>query len=697
MAIGCTALGSYARQKVNLGGVEMLMDTMSHRQVGKGVTLTQLHFYGRQPLDVHYFTVDMTQPGVTVRAAGAKSIDGMEKISDMGKRLSNESATYIAGVNSDFFDVTTTYPDGTLRPRQPMYSFVQDGRIKKTSPQCYQFAVNTQGVPLIGSLDFTRGSVTFGSQSVKLGGVNIESINYTGDAAPDNAITIYTRDGWRSPYQTQFAGNCAQVSAKFAEGDGIDAGKVTKLIITSELSADGNMPVPTDGVVLLGRGSGKTLIESLKIGDEIEVNTQVTLSNGTTFIPYQALGGNPLTVVDGVAVESDGSRPDALELHPRTGIGISRDESKVIMMVVDGRHESVGVTTKQLGELLVRAGAWTGLNFDGGGSSTCYSSSLGVVNKCSDAAGERTVVNGLFVVTPGDASDKNISEIKFKEWEHTSYSGEEWSPVIYGYNKDGYLVEQNLEGVRLWCDEGVGEVLTNNIIKFGEKSGKIYAEHEGKIAEITAIVKPAPKCSPVNTSLASWTKTLTKVKTANLTAEGDGFKVDYTMSASVASARINLVTKHELEGVPSGMKISVESSQKPPKKISILLKPANSTAITTLDFTNFNADGTAEWIIPFETVFDIANPEVFPITLSTISIYPAEAGNQNGNISFSHFCALYEQEQQSSVEEVIITPTVTCTDEEWFSLTGARVNKGSTSPGLYIIRKGDTVRKIIVK
>lgn len=682
-----------ARERVEIGGVTMLLDTVSHRKVAKGTTLTQLHLSGRQPLDVHYFTVDLTVPGVALRSGVPATSTGLEQVSAMGRRLSSAARTYAAGINGDFFDVTATYPDGSLRPRQLTYSFVADGRIIKTSPQCYQMAVDASGFPMIGRFDFTRGRVSRGADSVMLGGVNVENINYSGDKAADNAVTIYTRDGWKSPFQTQFAGACAQVGARFVEGSCIEAGKSCRVVVATAVSDDGNMAVPEDGVVLLGRGTGKSFVDGLQVGDTVTVTSEVALPDGTLFNPLQAVGGNPLTVVNGEGVESDGSRGDAVELHPRTGVGISRDGTRVIMMVVDGRHESVGVTTRQLGDLLVHAGAWSGLNFDGGGSSTCYSSALGVVNRCSDAAGERAVGNGLFVVTEGDAASSEIAEIRFEKWAHTGYEGSTWVPVMYGYNRDGYLVERNLKGFRLSCPPEVGSVAGDSLITLGSRSGVLKGEYNGLSAELPITVLPAPRCVPLNTTLAGWGKNLTKVKTATVTPSGDGFTLDYTMATTVTSAKINLLPKYTFDGEPLAIRVSAASATKAPKKIGVVLKPANSDAVTTVEFADFKTNGSAEWVIPIETVFDITDPAVFPITLSTISIYPAETASQTGRIVFSHFCGLYENSGESGVTAV--EGDLDAGGEVWYTLTGMPVNRERLSPGIYIVRKGGKTMKVM--
>ena len=75
------------------------------------------------------------------------------------------------------------------------------------------------------------------------------------------------------------------------------------------------------------------------------------------------------------------------------------------MLVCDGRTEiSRGVRTRELADLMRYAGADEALNLDGGGSSTLYTSMLGVRNYPSSKGVQRKVGDGVFVVSTAPAS-----------------------------------------------------------------------------------------------------------------------------------------------------------------------------------------------------------------------------------------------------------------------------------------------------
>jgi hypothetical protein len=115
---------------------------------------------------------------------------------------------------------------------------------------------------------------------------------------------------------------------------------------------------------------------------------------------WGAVSGHPNIVVDGVA-QPDWMDPSNLcGPNPRTMLGISQDKNTLYLAVVDGRSaQSVGMTCAEQGTLMAGLGAWNALNLDGGGSSTMWLASAGVLNAPSDGT-ERAVGNHLAIFAP---------------------------------------------------------------------------------------------------------------------------------------------------------------------------------------------------------------------------------------------------------------------------------------------------------
>jgi hypothetical protein len=153
--------------------------------------------------------------------------------------------------------------------------------------------------------------------------------------------------------------------------------------------------------VLVARGTA-----AQRLSAEAPVGTTVTLRfvlNPSWAGIVDAIGGGPALVRDGKPV----FRPfelfstSQLSRNPRTGVG-QRVDGRILLVVVDGRRPgySVGMTNWELAQTLVRLGAVTAAGLDAGGSSTlAFDGAL--LNRPSDAGGERPVSEGLFVVYTG--------------------------------------------------------------------------------------------------------------------------------------------------------------------------------------------------------------------------------------------------------------------------------------------------------
>lgn len=124
-----------------------------------------------------------------------------------------------------------------------------------------------------------------------------------------------------------------------------------------------------------------------------------------------AVSGFDMILTRGV---TNGSGPE--DLNPRTGFGLFLDRKKVILMTVDGRQNnySLGVGTKEAGELLRYFGAWNGINMDGGGSTTLaiYNSGNNTVTLANRPSGSGRI-NGnnfgiYYISTP--------EQVPFADW-----------------------------------------------------------------------------------------------------------------------------------------------------------------------------------------------------------------------------------------------------------------------------------------
>lgn len=112
------------------------------------------------------------------------------------------------------------------------------------------------------------------------------------------------------------------------------------------------------------------------------------------------LNSGPLLIYNHIAEDLDTSAFTRAR-HPRSAIAITHN--RVLMITVDGRNaNSAGVNLYELAKILNWLKAKQGINLDGGGSTTMWTSNSGIVNypcdnKKWDHEGERKVANVILV------------------------------------------------------------------------------------------------------------------------------------------------------------------------------------------------------------------------------------------------------------------------------------------------------------
>ncbi len=549
-SIAASALGLSAQGSVELLGVPYTVDTLQHIKVGPGTTATHLALQSTtnvgQKLQVHYLTIDKSVPGVSMHAVTARDkVAGTERTSAMAQRKSTDSRLYFAGCNGDFYTTSGNATNGSSKVGTPTTSCTVDGEVIKTSNSNYQFSVDREGVARIGRLNYYTGTATVGDKTTLFKGINV--------GAPNNGITIYTPRYWGSTNQTAYTDNSYEVTAKLVEGDSFTCGGKYRMEVTSEPNTSGDTTIPDDGFVIFGRGDSKDFVKDLKIGDIVEFDN-VVLCDGERIYPMQIVSGNPKTVGDGVRLDSEGERGDASAQHPRTGIGVSADGNTIIMMVIEGRlNGSVGVRTSQLGDMMLYAGAHEAVNLDGGGSSTLYTSAFGVRNRCSDGT-ERAVGNAIFAAIDAPADDKEITEIQFADWRASLPQYGQYTPVIFGYNKYGVLVSDNVEGFTLECSNELGEIVNGNTLNTtGAGCHLLTAKYGDALAKIVVNVDDSFTYTP---RIADLLIDATREYAAQVQADNGLTQVEVDPSVfSWSSSDVNVVTVTEggvIKGVADG-------------------------------------------------------------------------------------------------------------------------------------------------
>lgn len=105
----------------------------------------------------------------------------------------------------------------------------------------------------------------------------------------------------------------------------------------------------------------------------------------------------PMLITDGTLESLSTTTSHNTSSTARTGLGVSEDGKRVFIVVVDTGGDVTGVTTPQLSKILQALGAYSALNFDGGGSSTMYVKNLGL--------------NGLVNLPYGNTTQRKVRSV----------------------------------------------------------------------------------------------------------------------------------------------------------------------------------------------------------------------------------------------------------------------------------------------
>ncbi|MFD6443197.1 phosphodiester glycosidase family protein, partial [Peribacillus sp. NPDC060186] len=171
--------------------------------------------------------------------------------------------------------------------------------------------------------------------------------------------------------------------------------------------------IPFNGSVLAGTGDAADwLLAHAKLGAKLKMNTSILADkHPLKAVPkISIVNGGPRLLSEGkekISALKEGfhwsENPEFYyrfgeRRNPRTLAGVT-DEGKILLVTVDGRQPfySVGANFKESARLMKSLGAVDAVNLDGGGSTGMTVGSK-LVNRTSDATGERPIADAIVIL-----------------------------------------------------------------------------------------------------------------------------------------------------------------------------------------------------------------------------------------------------------------------------------------------------------
>lgn len=415
LASPTTAPGELARSNAAvLETADITWRTTDTSTLAPGVTVSELAITTPKGASQGYLTtVDLTAPGVRTDLLTAPSVAQRQPIDTIADR-----AGALAGVNADYFNISEEASHAGVAPtNSAVGAEIRDGVLRKSAvPMAQRFGegpskpvndgtqvvgVDTAGRASVGSVRFTgtlhssgflrgvnRAALVSAADRAGAAVVPLNGLNQYGFAR--NQIGVFTPE-WGTVSRAR-----AACGSEVARRDPC-ASNVTEVIVrnkrvVSVSPAIGAGQLPAGTIALVGREQGADLLRRLRPGDVLQAGWRANTS-----APYRWAVGAAVTGVDGATLPGLSTA-----LAPRTAAGVTADGRTLLLLVVDGRRaDSVGVSTLETAQLLLRAGADDTVTLDGGGSTalvgrTPAEPAVRVLNRPSDGS-VRPVPNGIGV------------------------------------------------------------------------------------------------------------------------------------------------------------------------------------------------------------------------------------------------------------------------------------------------------------
>ena len=146
-----------------------------------------------------------------------------------------------------------------------------------------------------------------------------------------------------------------------------------RFTVQDKLPGSNEVPIPSNRILLVGKGKGAAFLEQFKKGMDITCAYGMYPDPGKI---RHAVGGGPRLMRNDMIIieagrEGIGER-FVTARHPRTALGYNNDN--LYLVTIDGRRDgySVGMSLPETAEVLLMLGAEEAINLDGGGSTTCW-------------------------------------------------------------------------------------------------------------------------------------------------------------------------------------------------------------------------------------------------------------------------------------------------------------------------------------
>lgn len=452
-----TSTGPVLASKITVNMPYSIYESIEKNNISSGVVHEKImRFTTSGWWNINVLRINLLDPHTEIKSLiNPSGMPNRDKVSSMV-----EKHNAVAGINGDFFNynpIPSTL--GAMIENGELLTARRDDA-KPLLPGFFIDFLNTAKIDYF-QRQMEAINTTTGNK------ININAINNV--STYFDAVTLLNKHWGSKSIGTKFHNDLVEV---VVEND----------IVTDVRVGQEAVDIPKDGYVLIVRGYEKSQ-ELLKfsVGDSIKLNISSTPDiNNIKF----SIGGGSYVLKDGELNRPDLDSPGNA---PRTGIGINKDGTEIILVTIDGRDASFkGVSQEMFGAILRELGAYNGINLDGGGSTAMAIKPIdeekaAIVNKPSEGS-ERPVVNGVGVFSNAPAGE--LSYIKVSTDDTNMFVNTTRRFKVKGYDQYHNPVDIDESKLIFTQEEVSGNIDGNSFKALSQGKAKIVAKYGDIVGSI---------------------------------------------------------------------------------------------------------------------------------------------------------------------------------------------------------------------
>lgn len=450
---------------ISIDGTVYNADILIKKNIGPGVTYTRLRLPA-YPLNVNMLEVDLTNPYNRIETTvGSDKLGSTESLVNAATRQSSVNHRPLAAANANFW-CTVEQPYATYMKGTPFGASVRNGKIlteTNMSSNTWDGGAKRTGIVSIDkdknlwiesmSWAGTAKSTKWGTSSYDIAQVNKmcndnELVMYNSYYGTNRAFTI-----------TDNTVNRTDVFLMMKEGQTWGVNQDMVFVVKEVKATTSGNTLGSYDLCISGTGTYKAPLEQLVEGDEVTIN-HAWKSMATNDIPNleQVVAGNAIVLKDGELTGRNTDETYNSQVYSRTGYGMSKDRKKLYVIVIDKSTDpvygvSAGCGTKVMCQIAKFYDCWNLCTMDAGGSAQMMVQDK-IINKTTESS-PRAVANGWMIYSIAEP-ETEITSLQFADNELIAPIYSSYKPIIYGYDKYGNLINEDVKGFTLSCDATLG-------------------------------------------------------------------------------------------------------------------------------------------------------------------------------------------------------------------------------------------------